>query len=306
MTTPTLEQEIEAQTTGKPVPTGESAAPATQNNEGTDGANGEQGGNPAEISPRKAGQIRKQQEDEARQARVVASGVALALQQMGITSPAAPVAAPAAAPAAPALPDYLDGIDPEARTQWAESLRVMGSVAKNTEERAYERAVRAVKAEFAPQIAELRTNLDKASSSLRSGVASSFSAANQSVQKAQSMDGWDDFLASEDESGMPRSSAYQYWMTSDPAKAAKILGGYADRFLEANKSTTPSGFSHMATPATTTAAAVAPGPGTKTVSAAAINKLIADEMAKPNPDKERLAGFREIFDRNAAAKTLVA
>ena len=223
---------------------------------------------------------------------------------MGVSNQA-PVAATAAAPAAPALPDYLDGLDADTRTQWAESIRVTGQVAKNAEERAFTRAVQAMEAKYGSKFAELNDKVDRTSTSLRNGVASSFSASNQSVQKAQSMDGWDEFLNSEDESGMPRSSAHQFWMSSDPAKAAKILDGYARRFLDSNKSSAPTGFDHMATP-TTVAGASVPNSGVKTASAAAINKLIADEMQKPNPDKERLAGFREIFNKHAAAKTLVA
>lgn len=304
MTTPTLEQEIEAQTTGVPVQTEAPVAPATQNNE-DDGTGADQSGKPVEIDKRKAGQIRKQREDEARQAANIASGVALALQQLGITGFNQPAPAPAAAPAAPALPDYLDGIDTESRSQWGESLKLASRVSQNAEERAVARVTQAMDAKYGTEIKNLRDELGRNTSSLRNGVASSFSASNQSVQKAQSMDGWDDYLASDDESGMARISAYQYWMTHDPAKAAKILNNHATRFLEVNKSSVPSGFNHMATPTTVSASPV-PAPGVKTASAAAINKLISDEMSKPNPDKDRLAGFREIFDRHAAAKTLVA
>lgn len=304
MTTPTLEQEIEAQTTGVPVQTENPAAPVAQNNE-DDGTGVDQSGKPVEIDKRKAGQIRKQREDEARQASLVASGVALALERLGITGFNQPAAAPAAAPAAPALPDYLDGIDTESKAQWGESLKLASRVSQNAEERAVARVTQAMDAKYGTEIKNLRDELGRNTSSLRNGVASSFSASNQSVQKAQSMEGWDDYMSSEDESGMARDSAYQYWMTHDPAKAAKILNNHATRFIEANKSSVPSGFNHMATPTTVSASPV-PAPGVKTASAAAITKLISDEMSKPNPDKDRLAGFREIFDRHAAAKTLVA
>jgi len=304
MTTPTLEQEIEAQSTGVPV-SDAPVAPAQQNNDNGDDTGNDASGNPTEISPRRAGQIRRQQEDEARQTGQIAKGVALALRELGLNAPAPVFAQAAAPPAAPALPDYLDGLDSDTRTQWAESIKITGQVARNAEERAVARAVQALEAKYGPQFATLNDKFDRSTASLRNGVASSFSASNQSVQKAQSMDGWEEFLNSEDESGMPRSSAHQFWMTSDPAKAAKILDGYSRKFLEANKASVPVGFAHMATP-TTVAAAPVPGSGVKTVSAASINKLIADEMQKPNPDRDRLAGFREIFDKHAAAKTLVA
>jgi hypothetical protein len=258
-----------------------------------------------EISARKAGSIRKQQEDERRQAQMIEAGVTAALNRLGFGgTPSQP--APAAAAPSPTLPDYLSGIDPNARTEWAESLKLTQQVGANAEERAYARAIATMEARYGPQIKGLEETMNRNHTALRTGVANSFTAANANVQKAEGMEGWEEFLQSDDESGMQRSNAYQYWMTNDPARAAKVLNTYATNFLKANGTTTPTGFGHMATPAQATGGSGAVTEVKKTVSAGAIKKLISEELVKTSPNPGRLQQLRDIQDKHAKAGTLVA
>lgn len=289
----TLEQEVEAasNTTQVPIPEAQVSAPPAAES--------------TEISARKAGSIRKQQEDQARQSQLIADGVAIALSKLGFQSPQQQFTQQAPAPASPALPDYLDGIEPAARAEWGETLKLTARVGQNAEDRAVARAVAQTEAKYGAKLAELEATMNRNHSALRSGVASSFSAADPAIQRVQDMEGWGDYLSGEDESGMVRNSAVQYWQSTDPTRAAKTLRTYATNFLAANKQTIPSGFSHMATPTQ-----AAGGSGVtelrKTVSAGAINKLIAAEIAKPNGSPERLGQLRDMFNAHAAAKTLVA
>lgn len=294
----TLEQELLNGAGGQPAQAGTQAPAAkTEPNE-----------EPASVSKRQAGAIRKQAEEAAARDRkvqeLVEAGVNKRLAELNLGQAPKPAAAPEAE-----LPDYLSGISAEDQTAWKESLQLNTRVAQNTEARVIAMARKMLDEALAPVRKDLTDTRDltlRSTAALRQGVVGNFTNADTKVQAAKALDGWDDFLNAEDDSGMPRVNAYNYWVENDPQKAAAVLSRYADRFLTDNKKNQPvTGFAHMATPAQAAGAPSAVTEGVKKVSAAQIKSRIDAELRSPNPDKSKIQALRDIQNKHAQAGTLV-